>query len=171
MGSQLDLDQGGTPRQWVRTYMGPTIGWVQLPGINPYLIPAAGTYSLISGTSLVVVNLFSTDEITDQFGNPILDQFGDPLQSPGSGIGPVTIILPSAQDPRVPAGVQPGLYAKTELTVIDVGGTAGTSPITIKPFQGNGDSIMGLTQIQIVANFGSYTLKPNSTQKVWTGAA
>src|SRR5208282_1395388 len=106
MGSQLDLDQGGTSRQWVRTYMGPSIGWVYLPGRNPIpVITAAGTYTMLPDTTLVEVNV----------------------------AGVVVIILPSALDPGVPAGVLPGLFAKNPITIVDLGGFASTHPITIKP--------------------------------------
>ncbi len=139
MGSQTDLDQGGTSRQWVRTYLGPSIGWVDLPGTNPFPITAPGVYTLAPDTSLVTVNV----------------------------AGAVTIILPSAVNPLVPAGVQPALFAKTPVTIVDIGNNAQAHPITIQPASGS-ENIMGLAQIQITVNYGGYTLSPNSAQQGWT---
>ena len=139
MGSQTDLDQGGTSRQWTKTYMGPTVGWVNLPGRNPFIITAGGTYTLQPETSLVEINVAAA----------------------------VTIILQTAIDPSVPAGAQPGLYAKTPVTIADIGGHAGTYNITIQPASG-AENIMGLASITISSNSGVYTLEPSNTQKGWT---
>jgi hypothetical protein len=140
MGSQTDLDQGGTPRQWIRTYLGPSVGWIQLPGLNPLpTITAPGTYTLAPDTTLVQVNCN----------------------------GAVIIILPSAQDPGVVAGVLPGLYAKHPVTIVDIGSHAQANPITIQPASG-AENIMGLTSIQITVNYGGYTLNPSNAQKGWT---
>ena len=139
MPSQTDLDQGGTSRQWTKTYMGPTVGWVNLPGRNPLIITAGGTYTLQPETSLVEVNVAAA----------------------------VTIILQTAIDPSVPAGAQPGLYAKTPVTIVDIGGNAGTFNITIQPASG-AENIMGLASLVISSNYGMYTLEPSNTQKGWT---
>ena len=139
MASQTDLDMGGTPRQWVRTFMGPSVGWVNLPGRNPFSIIAAGTYVLSPDTSLVEVNV----------------------------AGAVTIVLPTAIDPGVPAGALPGLYAKTPITVVDIGGFAGANNITIQPASG-AENILGQPSIQITSAYGNYTLEPSSAQKGWT---
>lgn len=139
MGSQLDLDQGGTSRQWVRTYLGPSVGWVQLPGRNPFIITAAGTYRMVPDTTLVEVNV----------------------------VGAVTIYLPTAIDPGVPAGALPGLYAKKPITIVDLGGNAFAHPITILPASG-AENIIGLSSIQITANWGGLTLNPSNAQKGWT---
>lgn len=132
MSSQLDLDQGGTQRQWVRTYLGPSVGWVYLPGLN--LLPtitAAGTYVLLPDTTLVQVN----------------------------AAGAVIITLPSALNPGVPATTLPALYARKPVTIVDIGGFAQAHPITINPFVGQ--TIMGLASVQITVNYGAFTLLPN----------
>lgn len=139
MGSQTDYDQGGTARQMVRTYLGPSVGWVDLPGRNPYPIVAAGTYILAPDTSLVLVNI----------------------------AGAVTIFLPTAIDPGVPAGVLPGLYAKTPVTIVDIGGFANAHPITIEPAS-IAENIVGLASIQITVNYGGFTLNPSNAQRGWT---
>lgn len=140
MPSQIDLDQGGTSRQWVRTFMGPSVGWVMLPGLNPIsLITAAGTYTLTPDITLVEVNC----------------------------AGAVIIILPTALYPKVPAGVQPALYAKKPITVVDIGGNGFAHPITIEPAS-VAENIFGLASIQITSNYGGYTLAPSNSQKGWT---
>lgn len=138
MTSQTDLDQGGTSRQWVRTYMGPSVGWVYLPGRNPFEITAAGTYTLQPDTSVVNVNVN----------------------------GAVIIILPSAQNPSAPAGVLPALYARTAISIVDVGGFATANPITIQP-KSVAETIMGLASVQITSNFGAFILSPNVALKGW----
>src|SRR5208282_3757608 len=95
MASQLDLDQGGTFREWVRTYLGPSIGWIMAPARNVLTITAAGTYNLLPSTTLVVINT----------------------------TGAVIVILPTAIDPLVPAGALPGPYVKSIITIVDIDGT------------------------------------------------
>ncbi len=139
MGSQTDLDQGGTFREWVKTYLGPSVGWVYLPGSNVLPITAAGSYTLALGMSVVLVNI----------------------------AGLVTLFLPTTIHPTVPAGVLPVPYADTQITVVDIGGHAKATPITIKPAS-VAEAIMNLAQIQITANYGSFILRPNSTLHGWT---
>ncbi len=141
MPSQTDLDMGGTSRQWVRTYLGPSVGWVYLPGRNPFEITAAGTYQLQPDTSVVNVNC----------------------------AGLVTITLPSAQNPSAPAGVLPALYARTAVSVVDTGGHATAFPITIQPIS-IAETIMGLTSVQITSDFGAFILSPNATSKTWVNS-
>ena len=138
MVSQIDLDQGGTFRGWVKQYLGPSIGWVELPGQNIFPVIAPGTYIIAPDTTLVTVNVAGT----------------------------VTIILPPATQPSVPAGVQPKLFGSIPITIVDIGGKAAANPITIKP--SSGESILGLTQIQVVVNYGGYTLIPNSAVRGWS---
>lgn len=138
MTSQLDLDQGGTSRAWVLTYMGPSVGWVRAPVGNVLQITVAGTYTLDPSTSLVEVNI----------------------------AGAVTINLPSAINPTIPAGAQPGLFVGNPITIVDIGGFAQSNPITIKPASG-AENIMGLSSITISVNYGGYSLLPNSILKGW----
>lgn len=141
MPSQLDLDQGGTYRQWERVYLGPSVGWVYTAARNVLLIIAPGTYQLVYGTSLVQVNV----------------------------AGAVTIILPSAIDPTVPPGAMPGPYTKTPITIVDIGGNASTYNITINPISGS-ETIMGLTSVVVAVDYGGYILSPNSYNAVWYNA-
>ena len=136
MPSQLDLDQGGTFREWTKLYLGPSIGWIYVPGNVLLPIRAAGVYTLLTGTSVVTVDV----------------------------AGSVTIILPTAVAPGVPAGVLPGRFAYTPITIVDVGGNAAAHPITIQPASVSED-IMGLPSISISVDYGSFTLDPI---KGWT---
>lgn len=138
MSSQTDLDQGGTNRQWVRTYMGPSVGWIYVPLQNVLLITAAGTYAIDPSTSLVEVNV----------------------------VGAVTVTLPSAANPSAGAQALPALFAKNPITIVDVGGHANANPITINPASVS-DTIMGLASIQIGVDYGGFTLLPNPTTRAW----
>ncbi len=138
MTSQTDLDQGGTNRNWVKSFLGPSIGWIWTPVQNFLPITAGGTYTLDPSTNFVTINT----------------------------TGSVTIKLPSAVDPAAGAGAQPGLFANPPIVIVDVGGNAQAHPITIQPVSVS-ETIMGLTQIQITVNFGGYTLAPNSAQSTW----
>lgn len=138
MTSQTDLDQGGTARQWVRTYMGPSVGWVYLPGRNPFEITAAGTFTIAPDTSVVNVRVN----------------------------GAVTIILPTVLNPNAPAGALPGLYARTAISIVDVGGFATAHPITIQP-KSVAETIMGLASVQITSNYGAFILSPNVQSAAW----
>lgn len=139
MSSQTDLDQGGTYREWKPAWLGPSLGWVWMPNRNVLQITAAGTYTLDPSTSLVEVNV----------------------------AGAVTVVLPSAIDPTVPANVLPGRFVKTPITVVDIGGNAATHPITINPASG-AENVLGLISIQVSVNYGGFILYPSNTLKGWT---
>lgn len=139
MSSQLDLDQGGTYREWKPAWLGPSVGWIWMPNRNALSVVTGGTFTLDPSTSLVEINAAAS----------------------------VIIVLPSAIDPSVPAGALPGRFAKTPVSVVDTGGNAGAFPITIQPTSSS-ENVLGLSQIQISANYGGYILYPNSTLKGWT---
>lgn len=139
MGSQTDLDKGGTSRQWVMVDMGPSIGLVRQPRRSPLSITVAGTYLVNYSTNLVEVNCN----------------------------GPVTLVLPSAIDPKVPAGALPGDYTKTPITIVDIGGFAAAHPITIQPAS-VAENVLGLASIQITSSYGGFSLNPSNAQKGWT---
>jgi hypothetical protein len=142
MPSQTDLDQGGTFREWVNTYLGPSVGWVRAPAKNNLGIAAAGTYTIDLSTNYVLVNV----------------------------AGAVTIILPSVIVPaNPPPGAIPGVSVRANVTVIDSGGFASGNPITIKPAS-VAETIMGLTQIQITTNYGGFILQPIGGQRTWVNA-
>jgi hypothetical protein len=137
----VDLDQssGAITRQWERVYMGPSIGWLDIPGQNLQPITAAGTYTIDPSINLVEVNV----------------------------AGAVTIVLPSCQFPAAGAQAQPRLFANNPITIVDVGGNAATNNITINPASG-AETIMGLSSIKIATAYGGYTLQPVPAQRTWT---
>jgi hypothetical protein len=119
--------------------MGPSIGWLDIPGQNIQPITAAGTYTIDPSINLIEVNV----------------------------AGAVTIILPSAVFPAAGAQAQPRLFAANPITIVDVGGNAASNNITIQP-NNVSETVMGLTSIKIATNFGGFTLQPVSAQKTWT---
>lgn len=139
MSSQLDLDQGGTAREWERVYLGPSVGWVYLPKRNVFPITAAGTYTLDLSSSYVTVAI----------------------------AGVVTVILPTAISPSVPAGVLPGRFVRSPVSIVDIGGHGAGNPITIQPAS-VAETIMGLASIQITSNYGGFILYPNPAIPGWT---
>ena len=50
MASQTDLDQGGSFRQYVRRFLGPSVGWVFSPDDNVLDVTAGGTTTAALGT-------------------------------------------------------------------------------------------------------------------------
>lgn len=140
MASQLDLDQGGTFRQMINVWMGPSIGWMNVPAPNGSTLPViiSGTTQINRSTTLVLVNV----------------------------VGAVTIQLPSARSSTAGDGAIPGLAVATPLVIVDAGGNANAFPITITPFVG--ETIDSLASIQIVSNFGAYVLRPNLSSGGWT---
>jgi hypothetical protein len=142
MTSQLDFDQSGTARTWQRIYAGPSVGWILVAQAGVFPITAAGTYSLDPSLNEVTVNV----------------------------AGSVIIFLPSVVVPLAGPQAQPNLVAQSPVSISDIGGHAQAFPIIIKPginSQGITETIMGLTQISITANFGGFTLAPNSTLATW----
>lgn len=133
MPSQQDLDQGGTFRQYVRQWLGPSIGWIEVPLIYASVLPVNVTGMTLVNRSTTLVQVLYT-------------------------LGGVVIQLPSSQ--KSPAGdaANPGLVVTTPITVIDQGGNAGTHNIEILPF--GAELIDGLASINITSNYGAYVLRP-----------
>lgn len=138
MASQTDLDQGGTNRQFVKRWMGPTVGWVWVPDETILPVTAAGTTVVQLGTSLVPVD---------------------------ANVAGVIVQLPSVALPDVPATILPMPYALLPITVYDAGGHAATHNITITPAAG--ETIMGLASITIIAAYGGWALKPVPEELTW----
>ena len=140
MGSQIDLDQGGTLRETTRIYLGPSVGWSQgaAPPTSPLLVTGAGTTTIAAGTSLVHV----------------------------SANGSVTLQLPPAKGNAAGAGPVPGTWTQRLLTINDLGGFAATFPITILPAAG--DTIVGLSSATISSNFGVLNLLSDVQNGGWT---
>lgn len=137
MGSQLDLDQGGTFRQWVRNYMGPSVGWVSVPVDAVLNITATGTYTIQRGTSLILLNVNAN----------------------------VTINLPSAKaSPTGPQAI-PGQWVINPVTIVDIGGFASLRTYNIVPFAG--ETISGLASVQLATDRGTIILIPILTTGGW----
>jgi hypothetical protein len=130
-----DLDQGGVARQWVTARFGPGFGRVKIPLQSRILVRIPGTTILNAGINVVEVN----------------------------ANGPVTITLPSAQNPATIALDR--LFAKVPVIISDISGNASTNHITIQPAPG--DTIMGLTSLTISTNYGGVTLTPSTTLPGW----
>ena len=52
-----DLDKSGTFREWVRTYLGPSVGWVLLQVSSIISVITAGTAIVPAGTTIVAVDV------------------------------------------------------------------------------------------------------------------
>ena len=130
MSSQTDLDQGGTFRQWVRMYMGPSVGFIPVPIDAVLPITAAGTYTIARGTSLITINVN----------------------------GNVTIDLPSSLASPVGAGALPGQWVINPVTIVDIGGFASSNTYQIVPF--GTETISGLAAVQLASDRGSIILNP-----------
>lgn len=130
MTSQTDLDQGGTYRQFVRRFLGPSVGWVWTP-----------EDSVLSVTTTNATVVWGTTVVTVDFN------------------GVVGIQLPSSKAPSVAAGAVPGGSLILPVTIIDIGGLAsGTNIITITPF--GSETIDGLASWTITNPYGRITLTP-----------
>ena len=137
MGSQLDLDQGGTFRQWVRQYMGPSVGWVSVPVDAVLNIIATGTYTIQRGTSLILLNVNAN----------------------------VTINLPSAKaSPQGPQAI-PGQWVINPVTIVDIGGFASSRTYNIVPF--GSETISGLASVPLATDRGTLILIPILTTGGW----
>jgi hypothetical protein len=135
----MDLDQSGTNRQWQRTYLGPSVGWIMAPYQNILPITAAGTYTLDPSTNLVEVNV----------------------------AGAVTIILPAVTPPSAGPQALPRLFANNPITITDIGGNAAANNITIQP-NNVSETVMNLTSIKIQTNYGGFTLQPVPSARTWS---
>lgn len=141
MASQLDLDQGGSFRQYVRRFLGPSVGWVFAPVDNVVPVTATGTTTLLVGTTLVPISVN----------------------------GNVTIQLPSAKQAQSPAvpGALPGLSLALPLTIVDIGGFVDGSTVLYTILPAAGETIMGLASIDIASPYGAFTLIPDLTLGGW----
>jgi hypothetical protein len=137
----MDLDQssGAITRHWQRVYMGPSIGWLDIPGQNVQPITAAGTYAIDASINVVEIAVAAA----------------------------VTIVLPSCQFPAAGPQAQPRLFASVPVTVTDTGGFAAANPITIQP-NNPGETVAGLSSIKISTAFGGYSLQPVPALRTWT---
>lgn len=132
MSSQRDLDQGGTFRQWVKTYMGPSVGWVPVPVDAVLPVTTGGAKTIERGTSLILLNVNAS----------------------------VTINLPSAK--AAPQGPQaiPGQWVINPVTVVDIGGFANPGVVDYLIVPAAGETISGLASVQLASPRGTIILNP-----------
>jgi len=138
MGSQLDLDQGGTFRQRHQVYLGPSVGWIEAPLTSILRITTAGTITVLGGNTLITVNVN----------------------------GAVTIQLPPAKGNAAGAGGVPGTFMATPIVIVDIGGFATANPITINA--AGAETIDGQASVSLSSNYGAFTLQPDVINGGWT---
>lgn len=138
MSSQLDLDQGGTFRQYQRLWMGPSVGWLNVPLAAELPIIATGTYTIQRGINLISINVNAN----------------------------VTINLPSSKASVDGPQAIPGQWVLVPITVVDVGGFASGVTYTINPF--GSEKISGLSSVTLASAYGSLILKPQLLTGGWT---
>lgn len=131
MGSQQDLDQGGTFRQTQKLYLGPSVGWVEISDQWLLNVITAGTITIARGTNLILVNFN----------------------------GAVTIQLPSFKASSAGAQAIPKQFTTVPVIISDIGGFAFANPITILPF--GVELISGLASIPLGSNYGSIVIRPD----------
>jgi hypothetical protein len=102
-----DLDKSGHGFQRVRTYLGPSLGWVDELVQPSTSIATGGTYNVQPGDSLILVEVAAA----------------------------VTINLPDVRLWVSQSGYQPGTAFDRSITVKDLGGNANNFNILIAPFQ------------------------------------
>jgi hypothetical protein len=137
MGSQIDLDQGGTFRTKQRTYLGPSLGWFEAPVTTILPITTPGTTIVQLGNTVITVNVN----------------------------GAVTIQLPSAKQNAAGAGAIPGPAAMPTTVIVDIGGFASANPITILP--AGTEKIDGQASAILSSAFGAYTMQPDIINGGW----
>ena len=139
MASQQDLDQGGTFRQWVRCFMGPSVGWVPVPVDAVLEITAGGAVSIARGTSLILLNVNAS----------------------------VTINLPSSK--AAPQGPQaiPGQWVVNPVTIVDKGGFANPGVVDYLINPAGTEKISGLSQVALASPYGSVILNPILSTGGW----
>jgi hypothetical protein len=137
MSSQLDLDQGGTFRQWIRAYMGPSVGWVNVPIDAVLNITTTGIKTIARGTSLILINVNAN----------------------------VTILLPSSKASLAGPQAIPGQWVINPVTIVDIGGFASANIYNISP--NPGETISGLATVQLASDRGTIILNPILTTGGW----
>lgn len=138
MGSQLDLDQGGTFRQYQKVWLGPSIGWMDFPVTAILLVNAAGTFAIQRATNFIQLSVAA---------------------------GVVNINLPSSK--AGVAQALPGQSVQTPTIITDILGTAGAAA-TINVNANGTELISGLASVQLASPFGTLLLNPNLSAGGWT---
>jgi hypothetical protein len=102
-----DFDRSGTnPGQRVRTYLGPSLGWVETVVRPTRNITSVGSFNILPGDGGILVNV----------------------------AGLVAILLPDLRLWVPEAGYQPATAFERSIWIKDIGGNAAAFPITVTPF-------------------------------------
>ena len=132
MPSQLDLDQGGTFRQFQRVWQGPSVGWVIYPFSAVLEIKTGGTFAISRGTTLIKLNVNAS----------------------------VTLNLPSSKATVLGPQALPGQWVIAPITIIDKGGFANPGTVNYLINPAGAELISGLAQVQLATPFGTILLEP-----------
>lgn len=140
MGSQLDLDQGNTFRQFQKVWMGPSVGWLNMPFQAVLEITAAGTYTIQRWTNFIKMK---------------------------AAAGVVNINLPSSKASAQGPQAIPGQWVIAPVVIFDLSGQAGgATTVHINP---NGsETISGLAQVDLATPYGTILLEPILDTGGWT---
>lgn len=140
MGSQSDLDQGGTFRQYTRVWQGPSVGWLTVPVTAILTITAAGTYTIQRWTNLIKLRVAA---------------------------GVVNLNLPSSKASAQGPQAIPGQWVYNPVVIAGLQGTeGGAATINVNP---NGaELISGLAQVQLATPYGTILLEPELVSGGWT---
>jgi hypothetical protein len=134
----VDQDQSGSAWQKARTWLGPTLGWVDTQVRPSRAIAIAGTYQVFTGDSVIFVNV------------------------PGL----VTLLLPDVRLWIQEPAYQPATGFERAIWIKDLGGNAASFPITVSPFSGQTIDLLG-TPFQVVVNRQLIRLYPLNDQTGW----
>jgi hypothetical protein len=132
-----DLDQSGSSWHRIRSWLGPSLGWVETQSLPTLSITLAGTYSLPGGTGVVLVNVAAA----------------------------VTLLLPNVVFWIKEPAYQPAAPFNRSIWIKDLGGNAATFPITITPFASQ--LIDGGGVLSLNVNHGIYRLYPLNDLSGW----
>lgn len=140
MSSQLDLDQGGTFRQYQRIWMGPSVGWQSMPVQAVLNVTTAGTISVLRWTNLIKIKLAS---------------------------GVITLNLPSSKATAQGPQAIPGQWVYNPVIISDLSGQAGVATtVNIIPF--GSEQISGLSSLTLGTPYGTILLEPLLETGGWT---
>lgn len=101
-----DLDQSGSSWQKVRAWLGPSLGWGEVQVRPTRTISAGGTFSIVGGDQVILVNVAAT----------------------------VNVQLPDVRLWVQETANQPATGFERSIWVKDLGGNAASFNITITPF-------------------------------------
>jgi hypothetical protein len=132
-----DLDQGGITYQNVRTYLGPSLGWVQNQVLAQQYLTVGGNFTWPPGLQTLLVNVAAN----------------------------VTIFLPTVSLWLREPFYQPATAFDRSIWIKDYGGNAGAFNITIASAGGN--TIDGLATFTIIQNFAMMKLYPLNDLTGW----